>query len=544
MLFKATALSLTGKNLDLLWASLYADDTGPLARRSKIVELQEALDAVAKWCAEKGVKFHLSGSKKPVYVAYLKKGQQFPETFDNLNLCGTKIERVNQIKSLGLNWRVRPFSCKNPSSCNNLNQCECNKSGENFGRNINKYGYECFWESKKYKSIAERMQRIRDMVSPEFSKSLVMYYFCGYIRFSSSLIWLRSDKKHRAEVRFYYCMAMAACLGFSTLEALSLINCKNRSVSEDCKFYLKLLQQTGLPSLYEMATLDAVSVTRQLQGICPEWYRKRESQRVAQSEKWGGIGHISGVAKEYNGKLIDQLFGLAQAYISKFRPLKRKIESLKDKIREQYHSKKLDASTEDKIKFETECREKVRSVDAPYLERFYQIRELCKTGNKVNHRHCFSTFMLSSRLEFDCLDTLDRINNFKTPMRVSNQTISQNQSSTPIARRTRTTRLSERQKRPQFSDSPLARSDGESRSKISKMCDFRLDSWKNNEAFCKFCSKKFVSTSNKCKSHLLYECTKVPNSTPINKTLNNRERPLAIHKRLAEIAAHFDPGGL
>ena len=224
--------------------------------------------------------------------------------------------------------------------------------------------------------------------------------------------------------------------------------------------------------------------------------------------------------------------------------MKRKIESLKDKIREQYYSKKLDASTEDKIKFETECREKVRSVDAPYLERFYQIRELCKTGDKMNNRHCFSTFMLSSRLEFDCLDTVDRIKNFKTPIRVSTQPIFEDQSSTPTFRKTRATRLSARQKRPQFSDSPLARSAGESRSKISKMCDFKLDNWKNNEAFCKFCNKKFDPLSSKCKSHLLYECTHVPNSAPINKKSNNRERPLAIHKRLAEIAAHFDPGGL
>ena len=76
--------------------------------------------------------------------------------------------------------------------------------------------------------------------------------------------------------------------------------------------------------------------------------------------------------------------------------------------------------------------------------------------------------------------------------------------------------------------------------------DIRLDFWKEEKAFCNFCKIDLTSTTGargKHRSHLLYECQKVPNSSPINKKINNRKRPEAVFKRLAEIAAAYDPGG-
>ena len=79
MLFIATYVKLTGKNLKLLWAALYADDTSPLIKGSNLVEFQEALDWALDWATKKGCEFHLTGDKGPVFMAYLKRGELYPE---------------------------------------------------------------------------------------------------------------------------------------------------------------------------------------------------------------------------------------------------------------------------------------------------------------------------------------------------------------------------------------------------------------------------------------------------------------------------------
>ena len=79
LLFIATVTSLTSKNISLLWAALYADDTSPLVKSSKLVDLQQALDFAIIWARENDVNFHLKGDKAPTFLAYLKNNQIFPE---------------------------------------------------------------------------------------------------------------------------------------------------------------------------------------------------------------------------------------------------------------------------------------------------------------------------------------------------------------------------------------------------------------------------------------------------------------------------------
>ena len=98
----------------------------------------------------------------------------------------------------------------------------------------------------KLKSIAYRFQAIKYELVPEFIKKLVSAYFCGVLRFSSSIIWARSTAKHKNRVRYYYCMAMASVLGMTAVEALNLTCCKNMSVRESNKDYLRLLKETEL----------------------------------------------------------------------------------------------------------------------------------------------------------------------------------------------------------------------------------------------------------------------------------------------------------
>ena len=65
LLFIATASSLTNKNVLLLWATLYADDTSPLVKVSKLIDFQNALDFAMIWARKNNVRFHLDGEKAP-----------------------------------------------------------------------------------------------------------------------------------------------------------------------------------------------------------------------------------------------------------------------------------------------------------------------------------------------------------------------------------------------------------------------------------------------------------------------------------------------
>ena len=181
-------------------------------------------------------------------------------------------------------------------------------------------------------------------------------------------------------------------------------------------------------------------------------------------------------------------------------------------------------------------RQDIRKVGTPYLERYYEIQNsLMGVNFKINYRHVFSTFTLSSREIFNCLDTVDRVYNFKTPIRYPNNEselessqVDTDQGTPVINRKKSVSAGKKRDLKRKFSD------------------DIKFDFWKNEIAFCSFCKKKLVSDTifrGKHKSHLIYECQKVPNSSPVPKNINNRERRKAVFERLAEIAAAYDPGG-
>ena len=162
--------------------------------------------------------------------------------------------------------------------------------------------------------------------------------------------------------------------------------------------------------------------------------------------------------------------------------------------------------------------------------------------------------MLSSRLEFDCLDSLDRQTHFKSPVRNMQKSSSgDSNNGTPIASRTRASRLnlSESTKRrrspgsPSRACAPPTRIMKQSGTKYKK--EWRCDRWDNDNVFCKFCNQKLEikirDGAPVSHSHLLYVCTGVPGLGPLAKNINHRKRPSAIHRRLSEIAAVFDPGG-
>ena len=289
LVFIATCTSLTNVNCILLWAALYADDTSPLIKESNVVEFQKALDWAMNWAEENGCAFHLTGDKAPTFLAYLKSGMDYPASFDELTLGDTQIQRVDKATILGLSRTVRSLD------------------GDTTSKLIDKYGYECEWNITKLKQIAYRLQHIKFQILPIYMKQLVSSYFCGVVRYSSSLIWARSTEAHKKTTRYFYCMALASILGITAAEALNLSCCKHTSVGANNNGYRRLVQETGLPSLEEMACRDAVTVQEQIYAIYPQWYKTGTKRQMAIAKSKDRIS-ISGVTHANRGTLIDCIF--------------------------------------------------------------------------------------------------------------------------------------------------------------------------------------------------------------------------------------------
>ena len=516
LLFIATASSLTNKNVLLLWAALYADDTSPLVKVSKLIDFQKALDFAMVWARKNNVRFHLDGEKAPTFIAYLKKDQALHPSASSLNLDGVPFKQVFSEKILGLTRKVRDPD-KIPS------------------RNIDKYGYECEWNLVKLKQIAYRFQNIRHTIVPEFMKKLVSAYFVGYMRFSSSVIFSRCSPSHIKTARYYYCMAMAAALGLNTAEALNLSCCKHTSVGEDNSGYKKLLKLTGLPSIREMACRDAQSLIKQTALIRPEWFIK-SVPRVSRSQK-DGKPRIIGTSKNAKGTILESVFQLSDEFTSVFKPIRDSIAKRKEEVRKDFKERIENVANstrknKDLAHLYNDRKISISKLDTPILEDYFLARPLCTKSGVVDYDHLLRTFALNSRSHFNCLDTKDRYNNFKTPRR----NISPDEDSDDSSPEASTVTATPKRKR--VNDAMLPPS---KRRRAILQCD----EWVGNRVFCKFCKTRLKLAapfgSSDSESHLLYECRQIPGKGPLPRTRHNK--PLHRMRRLAEIAAVPDPGG-
>ena len=153
-------------------------------------------------------------------------------------------------------------------------------------------------------------------------------------------------------------------------------------------------------------------------------------------------------------------------------------------------------------------------ADTPCLEYYYDAFPLCKYRGKVNYSRLIGTYTLRSRYAFDCLDTVDRVSNFKTPAK--SKTISEAIASAEIST---TPKRRPRRGRPkkQSTSKPSKRKRHESdtnrrsgkRALILAPCDIISGSTHR----CRYCNMDFNGLGNS-ESHLLYHCTGIPHSNP------------------------------
>lgn len=229
-------------------------------------------------------------------------------------------------------------------------------------------------------------------------------------------------------------------------------------------------------------------------------------------------------------------------------------------------------------------------ADTPCLEYYFEAVEFCKIGKRINYSHLIRTYTLRSRYEFDCLDVSDRVNNYKTPSRQTTcnpdaePTSTRSEILTPRSTRTQQSAIattsevpspisqppdnkrkrgrprkiipaskpSSPKKRPQVFDSTMSPKDSgfnktlsaSKRALVIAPCNI----WNGPTAKCRYCGVNlFTNVFNRTRkripseSHLLYECSGIPNSVPLPKS--NRRHPKGLMARLAAISAVPDPGG-
>ena len=175
----------------------------------------------------------------------------------------------------------------------------------------NDYGYYLEWKSSKtqYSRIARRLQQVRDMWDPQMRWRSFKTYVVGKIQYASCLYWLRASKENIEEVRFFYCMAMAAVMGLTAPEVVSMVCCSNQRVSAKNKGYLKACEFLNLPTIEDLAAESACALLRQWTSFRPEQFVFSEDE-----------DHTLVDVAEGEGDLLRELFKLSKRERSDWYP--------------------------------------------------------------------------------------------------------------------------------------------------------------------------------------------------------------------------------
>ena len=259
--FQSTDKSMTLANPTWKWPGPFSDDKMPTTSWENVKngKVQEALDQTWRWSQDNYVDYHLTGDKAPEYYILRKATDQ--STIDPIRLLlgTTEIKRAYETCQLGIS--IEYFRDDEPT---------------------NQYGYKLVWKSKKspFSRLAYRFQDIRNWWDPEMRWKCVDSYVVGKLGYAASLYWLRADPKQVDEVRFQYCMALASVAGLETPEAISLRTCKKQAVAMKNASYLKLCKFLNMPTLRDMAIMDARVLLRQWRDYRPELFRLGEAREI------------------------------------------------------------------------------------------------------------------------------------------------------------------------------------------------------------------------------------------------------------------------
>lgn len=289
--FQSTDESMSIHNAVWICPGNFSDDKMPLTRWISVLngQVQAALDQTWRWSQENHVSYHLTGDKAPEYYVLRKSTDKSSTDIgsEGLVLGSTKIERAYEACQLGIS--IRYFKDDEPT---------------------NEYGYKLIWQSKKspFSRLAYRFQDIRNWWDPEMRWKCVDSYMIGKLSYGSALYWLRADPKQIDEVRYYYCMSMASVAGLETPEAVTLRSCKKGSVTVKNAGFQKLCKFLNMPTLKDMAIMDARVLIRHWKGYRPEDFKLGEKSEIL------GVNQAPGT-------LLSELYDLAKQYTNDWYPV-------------------------------------------------------------------------------------------------------------------------------------------------------------------------------------------------------------------------------
>ena len=240
----------------------------------------------------------------------------------------------------------------------------------------NLYGYKLKWSSKKtdFSRMAYRMQDIRNLWDPHMRWRCCDSYVIGKLQYASGLHWLRADKFQKQNVRFNYSMAMAAILGMTAPEVVSMRCCKIQRVSDGNAGYLKACEFLNMPTLRDMAILSARRLLGQWKRYRPELFLLNESEDEE---------IISIIDTE--GLLLKDLFELSTQDVNDWYPV--------------FNAYKGPGKWA-----------KVQDTDKPlWLQYWLKAKAQTKNGDSFNDKLANTTYMCMCRDYFDVLEPIRRV---------------------------------------------------------------------------------------------------------------------------------------
>jgi len=276
------------------------------------------------WAKKEGASFHLSGKKAPGLLLFKQKiGSEYtktPENVDQLKLCDTVIELTKRQKILGMVISTCPKIDKKSFYKSELKQKAFAKQSESI---IDKFGYFAEPDLNYLVHSGYRFQQLRGEIDPKRLWKAIMSYFVGKLRFAVAFHWLRCTKTQLNTMRFYYCMALSALVDKNAYETMGAASCASLSVSEENKSYLRLCTICKMPTLQQLAVMNAKSVTKQIYLIDQEWFScpngrawVKEKLRISDLCKQDKDFYPSFVRENLRGTIIEDYWKLGKIDIT------------------------------------------------------------------------------------------------------------------------------------------------------------------------------------------------------------------------------------
>lgn len=136
-------------------------------------------------------------------------------------------------------------------------------------------------------------------------------YMVSKIAYGSSLYWLRAEAEQIDNVRFHYSMALASIAGLETPEVVSLRSCKRQAVKANSAGFLKLCKFLNMPTLKDLAIMEARVLLRQWKSFRPHDFRLSGNLEILE------------VLNHRDGTLLCDLLALANSYVNDWYPTYR-----------------------------------------------------------------------------------------------------------------------------------------------------------------------------------------------------------------------------